>query len=88
VDEKGVDMEVAVPVAGAVEEEWPEGIHVIELPAGPAAMTLHVGPYEECGAAYEAIDLWMHEHGREPKGPCWEVYLTDPADQPDPREWA
>jgi effector-binding domain-containing protein len=87
VDDEGVDMEVAVPIAGALPEEGPDGVHLIELPCGPAAVTRHVGPYEECGAAYEAIDMWMHENGHQPRPPMWEVYLTDPNEEPDSQKW-
>lgn len=87
VGEDGVDMEVAVPVSAPLAKEGSDDVHMIDLPAGPVAMTLHIGPYEECGAGYEAIDQWMHENGREPGGPMWEVYLTDPQAEPDPQKW-
>lgn len=58
-----------------------------ELPAGPAAVTVHSGLYETIGAAYEAIGRWLAENKRQPAGPPWEVYLTDPVATPDPAQW-
>jgi effector-binding domain-containing protein len=50
-----------------------------ELPAGPAAVTTHTGPYEAIAPAYEALIAWIRERGGEPVGDPWEVYLNSPA---------
>ncbi len=63
------------------------GIERGELPEGPAATTVHVGPYETIGAAHEALDRWMADRGETAAGAPWEIYLTDPAEVPDPAEW-
>jgi effector-binding domain-containing protein len=57
-----------------------------ELPGGEAATCLHVGPYDTVSAAYEAVESWMRENGREAGGPPWEVYLTGPEVQPPQTE--
>jgi DNA-binding transcriptional MerR regulator len=57
----------------------PPGEHVITLPAGPAAVARHVGPYEEMGLADHALHAWVEERGLEAIGPIREVYLNDPA---------
>jgi AraC family transcriptional regulator len=57
-----------------------------ELPGGDAAVCLHVGPYEQVAAAYEAVQAWIAEHGRELAGAPWEVYLTPPEEQPPKTE--
>jgi effector-binding domain-containing protein len=44
------------------------------LPAGPVATTTHLGPYQNLGAAHEAIHQWCKAHHREPIRPCWETY--------------
>lgn len=54
-----------------------------ELPEGDAAVTLHVGPYPELGAAYQAIQEWMTGHGRTPAGGPWELYLNEPGNTPE-----
>lgn len=57
------------------------------LPGGLAAVTLHVGPYEAMEPAYEAVVSWVGERGGETTGDAWEVYLTDPQEEPDPAKW-
>jgi effector-binding domain-containing protein len=57
-------------------------VHV--LPAGPAAVTTHVGPYEGLPLAYHALLAWVDEQGHQPVAPVREVYLADPsASEPD-----
>lgn len=63
------------------------GIEAGELPGGPAASTIHVGPYDTIPAAHEALDRWMADNDALPGGHPWEVYLTDPAEVPEPAEW-
>jgi len=53
-----------------------------ELPAGPAAVLVFEGSYDAMAAAYEALDAWVREHGSEPAGAPWEVYLTEPGVDP------
>jgi effector-binding domain-containing protein len=58
-----------------------------ELPAGPVAVAMHVGPYEALPATYARLMAWIGEQGREPAGAIWEVYLTNPELEPDPTRW-
>ena len=85
VDDATFDVEAGftatTPVGGEGEVE------PSDLPKGPAAVTLHVGPYDTVAAAYGALDAWIHEHGGEPAGDPWEVYLTDPMTEPDSAQW-
>ena len=71
-------VEAAMPVATAVagDGEMEAGI----LPAGPAAFTVHVGPYEQLPETFTALEKWIAEHGWEPGGAPWESYVSDPAD--------
>jgi effector-binding domain-containing protein len=77
--EAGVPVLIAAPGHGEV--------HASSLPGGPAAVTVHIGPYERMEPAYRAIEDWLKERGAEPTGPAWEVYHTDPDEQPDPAAW-
>jgi effector-binding domain-containing protein len=80
-----IDLEAAIPVREPVE---PGGrVKACALPAGEAAVTWHVGPYQELGKAYERLQAWMSEHGYEPAGAPWEEYWTDPGLEPDPSKW-
>ncbi len=57
------------------------------LPAGPAAVTIHSGPYDQLQAAYAAVEEWIAANGFHPAGAPWEAYLNDPADHPNPQDW-
>jgi effector-binding domain-containing protein len=70
----------STPVAGEGDVE------PSDLPAGPAAVTLYVGPYDEIAPAYDALTTWIAEHGGEPSGDPWEIYFDDPTSQPDPAQ--
>lgn len=80
-----VDIEAGVPVARAVEGEG--RVRASELPGGRVATTWHTGPYESIGPAYESIQAWMNEAKAAPAGAPWEVYWTDPGQEPDPSNW-
>jgi effector-binding domain-containing protein len=77
--EAGAPVIALVPCSGEVEPS--------ELPAGPAAATWHVGAYEGLEAAYETVTAWIKDLGATPEGPPWEVYHTDPNEEPDPQKW-
>ncbi len=62
----GVEVSGAFPPAGRVQPA--------ELPAGPAAMTTHRGPYSDLGAGHQAVLSWCAAHGHELTGERWEIY--------------
>jgi AraC family transcriptional regulator len=74
-------MPIASPGAGEGE------IEAIELPAGPAAVAIHVGAYDRLGETHAALEAWIEAQGLRAGGPPWEVYVTDPAEHPDPTSW-
>jgi AraC family transcriptional regulator len=80
-----LDVEAGLPVKAPL----PAHGRIVpgELPGGEAAVTVHVGPYEELPRAGEALEAWARGQGREAAGPNWEVYRTDPGQVPDPRQW-
>jgi AraC family transcriptional regulator len=57
------------------------------LPGGPAAATIHFGPYDQLQDAYAAVEEWIVANGFRPNGAPWEAYLNDPADYPNPQDW-
>jgi len=77
------EMEVAVPVREPVAGT--DRIQASELPAGRAAIAMHIGPYDDLKDTWNALGAWMKEQGLEPAGAPWEQYLSDcavtPADQ-------
>jgi effector-binding domain-containing protein len=84
-----VAVEAGFPVAGAAARalERRPGVRPSSLPAGPAAVTEHVGSVDGVRSAHRALAVWLREHGWHPAGTPWEEYLTDagpPVDTADP----
>jgi effector-binding domain-containing protein len=77
--EAGFPVEVEIAAEGEVEAST--------LPAGPVAATWHLGPYDNIGPAYEALAEWVERHGGVIETDAWEVYYSDPNEQPDPATW-
>lgn len=48
---------------------------------------IHLGPYEDMKAIYEAAGAHMNEMGWMPVGGPLEVYVTDPGMEPDTSKW-
>jgi effector-binding domain-containing protein len=79
-DMQDLDLEIGFPF---VEKLRGEGeVLAGEIPAGEAAGCLHVGPYDQVGAAYEALQKWMAANGHTPSGVAYEFYLNDPQSTP------
>lgn len=58
-----------------------------ELGGGEAAVGLHIGPYDSLHVTYSQMQAWIVAQGRRPASTMWEVYLTDPEEEPDPARW-
>lgn len=79
-DMEDLDMEIGFPFG-----QKPPGKGSVlagEIPGGKAAACLHVGPYDQLGAAYEALHKWMQANGCVPTGVAYEFYLNDPQATP------
>ncbi len=57
------------------------------LPGGLAATTIHAGAYEKLNEAHAAVQQWIEAERLTQAGAPWEVYVTDPADYPNPKDW-
>jgi AraC family transcriptional regulator len=78
-------IEVGMPVAAS-----PQGEGAVEagtLPAGPVAVAMHGGHYDQLSETYAALERWIESNGYRAGGAPWESYITDPADHPDPADW-
>jgi AraC family transcriptional regulator len=93
-----ITMEPGMRIAGSgqdalqIDPSWTvatgEGeVRSDTLPGGTAAVTVHMGPYDQLVDAYAAIEQWMQANGVEAAGPPWESYVTDPAEYPNPADW-
>jgi effector-binding domain-containing protein len=76
-DMQDLDVEIGFPVSRRLPGTG--DIQPGEIPGGRAVTCLHVGPYHQVSAAYQALDEWMKAHGHEPSGAPYEMYLNDPA---------
>ncbi len=72
-----IDVEIGIPITPDAKSTREVGMRRL-LPGGPVAYTVHVGPYESIGQAYEALYGWLRHHRYEAKGPPREVYLVGP----------
>jgi effector-binding domain-containing protein len=78
--EDTVDAEIAFTVDGEFAAEG--DVRPSTLSGGKAAFTIHVGPYDQIGAAYGAIQEYAKANGLNLAGMMWERYLTGP-EEPD-----
>lgn len=85
VDPAAVDVEVIVPLSRSFGGSG--RIHPVLLAGGDAIQVLHVGAYDGMVPAYEAIAAWLRDNRKSAKEPPREVYLTDPASEPNPANW-
>ena len=69
---EGVSLEVGVQVTERFESGGP--IFCSTTPSGPAASTVHFGPYEELATPHAAVDAWCLDHGRAIADVRWEIY--------------
>lgn len=74
-------MAIAAPSKGEGD------IVAVELPGGPAASAIHLGPYDQLPRTHAEVERWIADHGAKRAGAPWEVYITDPGDVPNPAEW-
>ncbi len=72
---------VAAPAAGSDE------VIAAALPGGPAAFTIHSGPYDKLRDTHSAVHDWIVEQKLDAAGAPWESYVTDPGQHPDPKDW-
>jgi AraC family transcriptional regulator len=81
-------IEAGLPVTGAVAKTTSGGeVRADVLPGGLVATATHTGPYDKLNEAHAAIQQWMEAERLRSAGAPWEVYVTDPADHPDPKDW-
>jgi effector-binding domain-containing protein len=75
----------AVEVGVEVSEPIPDMGRVVasRLPAGRAAVTTHLGNYDDLNLAHRAVIEWCDKNGMERVGPRWEIYGHWRDDSPD-----
>lgn len=78
-------IDCAIPIAetASAEGEMQAGF----LEAGPVALAVHAGAYDELAETYAAIEVWVEEQGFQSHGAPWEAYVTSPTEVPDVAGW-
>lgn len=84
-DDEAVVIELAAPIAAAVEVVG--DFKIGQTPAGRAIVFQHIGHYNGLMEAWASMQKWMKENGYEPNGGGWETYVTDPRTEPDSTKW-
>jgi AraC family transcriptional regulator len=74
--------ELWAPIEDGAAEAGPDdqGLGIRHIPAMTIATTIHKGPYDQVGPAYERLTTWITEQGLHPSGPPMEAYLNDPGE--------
>ncbi|MFZ6051138.1 SRPBCC family protein [Halocola ammonii] len=80
-----VVMEMAIPTADSLTV--PDSLTVGKVPGGPAIRTEHVGDYMGLSDAWAAFEKHNAENNIQPRWYPFEVYVTDPGEQPDSSKW-
>lgn len=80
-------IEAGMPVAAHAGGSPAGDVRAETLPGGLAATTMHIGAYDKLNEAHAAVQQWIEAEGLNAAGAPWEVYVTDPADFPDPKDW-
>jgi AraC family transcriptional regulator len=76
--EAGCPLAAPAPADGEIEAGFLQS---------PTAVAVHAGPYDQLRETYAAMERWIEDQELRPGGPPWEVYVTDPGDYPDPKDW-
>jgi len=79
------DIEAGCPVVESLSGEGEVFAGV--LGASRAVCAYYSGPYEGLHAAHAACRSYIEENGLEPSEPPFEIYATDPEEEPDPAKW-
>jgi AraC family transcriptional regulator len=80
-------IEAGMPVTAHVATQAAGDVLAEMLPGGLVASTTHAGAYDKLSEAHAAVQQWIEAEGCTAAGAPWEVYTTDPADYPDPKDW-
>lgn len=79
-DMQNLDLEIGFPVARKLAGKGE--IQASEFPGGKLASVMHIGPYDQLGAAYDALGKWVQAQGYVPTGAMYEMYYDGPETPP------
>jgi len=78
-------MDIGIPVEKA--EKGKGRVHVQEFPGQKVVMAYYFGPYEKIAHTYHVLDQYIKENEKQVIGSPWEIYITDPMNEPDTMKW-
>ncbi|WP_406863908.1 GyrI-like domain-containing protein [Streptomyces sp. HUAS MG47] len=79
-----VDLEVGFVTDGAVRPE--AEVVAGALPGGRVARLTHSGSFDGLGSSWERLRSWIVARGMTAGEDRWEVYVTEPSPDMDPRD--
>lgn len=82
---RGDHFDVASGFVVAAPVEGDDTVVPLLLQETDVATTMHVGPYDELGKAYDALEVGARDQGRavDVSAPMWEEYLSGPDVPPE-----
>jgi len=75
-DINAIEIEAGYPIKDVISTK--DDIIISEIPAGKYATILYIGPYIECGPAYEELTNFISINNLEHTGMVFEFYLNNP----------
>lgn len=81
---EGVTIEAAFPVDPATVEGKAESK---TYPGGKALVAVHNGSYGTLHETWKFLWQEFEKQGLKQAGSCWDSYITDPEEEPDPSLW-
>ena len=78
-------LECAIPISEKIIEL--DNMKIIELPASKTIMATHFGHYNTVKTTSDALQHYINENKIEVTGSRFEIYITDPMQEPDSRKW-
>jgi len=79
-DMQDLDIEIGFPVSQPLPGRGE--IHAARMAGGKVATCLYIGPYGDCGPAYEELTQFVKDQGYEATGVAIEYFLNDPSQPP------
>ncbi len=80
------EMECAIPVTeGALGDD--QRIMLKSTAAGMAVKAVHMGDYHKLDVTHAEVDRYVTDHNLTATGAPFEVYVTDPGNEPDTSKW-
>ena len=64
-----------------------EEIIIGQINAGRSIKAIHEGPYESLHLTHTAVSEFMSANNLTAGGAPYEIYITDPGEEPDPNKW-